>query len=60
MPNAIPEELKKLHRREYMRKYRQRLREQSLDCTMHRLPTPPFPLAPACGGGSQKVQQYTK
>lgn len=60
MPNAIPEELKKLHRREYMRKYRQRIKEQSLDCTMRRPPVPLRPLVPACGGGNQKVQQYTK
>ena len=43
----IPEELKKLHKREYMRKYKQRLKQQSFDETMK---NPPVPLYTSAAG----------
>lgn len=42
----IPYELKKFHKREYMREYRRRRKEQSLADTLQRLPAP---LAPRMG-----------
>ena len=47
MPNALPEELKKLHKREYMRKYRQRRKQQSFG---EALKNPPVPHHPSAAG----------
>lgn len=41
----IPEELKKLHKREYMRKYRLRRKQQSFDEALKNPPVPPHPSA---------------
>lgn len=41
----IPEELKKLHKREYMRKYKQRLKQQSFDEALKKSFVPPRPSA---------------
>lgn len=46
----IPEELKKLHKREYMRKYRQRLKQQSFDEALKNPPVPPRPSAAEADG----------
>ena len=50
MPNAIPEELKKLHRREYMRKYRQRRKQQSFGEALKNPTVPPRPSAVGMDG----------
>lgn len=47
----IPEELKKLHKREYMRKYKQRLKQQSFD---EALKNPPVPTRPSAAGTDEQ------
>ena len=47
---CIPEELKKLHKREYMRKYRQRLKQQSFDEALNNPPVSPHPSAAGTDG----------
>ena len=46
----IPEELKKLHRREYMREYQRRRRQQSFDEALKNPPAPPRPSAAEADG----------
>lgn len=46
----IPEELKKLHKREYMRKYQRRRRQQSFDEALKNPPVPPHPSAAGADG----------
>lgn len=46
----IPEELKKLHKREYMRKYQRRRSQQSFDEALKNPPVPPHPSAEGTDG----------
>lgn len=46
----IPEELKKLHKREYMRKYQRRRKQQSFDEALKNPPVPPRPSAAGMDG----------
>lgn len=52
----IPEELKKLHKREYMRKYRQRRKQQSFDETLKNPPVPPHPSTVGTNGQNNKEE----
>ena len=52
----IPEELKKLHKREYMRRYRQRLKQQSFSEAVKTPPVPPRPSAAGADGQDSRKE----